>query len=187
MICGALLLAAGRSSRMEGGHKLLMPCRGKPLVAHAADAALQAGLPLLVVLGHEAAAVRAALAGRPLQFAVAEDHASGLAHSLRAGLAAAPAHWDAALVLLGDMPRIEPDLLARLAATEGVALPVWSGQRGNPVRWPRAHWPALMALRGDAGARRLLEGMVVTEVPAPSDAVLADIDTRDALEALRRS
>ncbi|GGI69967.1 4-diphosphocytidyl-2C-methyl-D-erythritol kinase [Polymorphobacter multimanifer] len=172
---------------MVGGHKLLMPWRGKALVAHAADAALAAGLPLLVVLGHQAAAVREALGNRAMSFVTAEDHVLGLAHSLGAGLRAAPEDWDAALVMLGDMPRIEPALLATLAATDGVAAPVWAGQRGNPVRWPRAHWPALLALQGDAGARHLFDGLAVTLVPAPSDAILADVDTAEALGALRRT
>jgi len=183
MTCGALLLAAGRSTRM-GTHKLLADWRGKPLVAHAADAILAAGLPLLVVLGHGSEAVRAALAGRGLRFVMAAEFAAGMAHSLRAGIAAVPESWDAVLVALGDMPRIEPDVLRRLAAASGVAVPVFAGARGNPVRWPRAHFGALMGLAGDAGARRLLGGMNVTEVAAPSDAILTDIDTPDALAAL---
>lgn len=186
MICGALLLAAGRSTRM-GAHKLLEQWQGKPLVAHAADALLSAGLPLLVVLGHHADAVRRALAGRELRFVEAADYAKGLAHSLRAGLAAVPDDWNAVLVALGDMPRIEPELLSKLAAADGVAAPIFAGQRGNPVRWPRMHFPALMALEGDQGARRLLAGQSVIEVQAPSDAILTDIDTPEALAALRQS
>lgn len=187
MTCGALLLAAGRSTRMAGSNKLLAEWHGKPLVAHAAHALLAAKLPTLVVTGHGADAVRAALAGRDVSFVQADDFALGLAHSLCAGLAAAPADWDAVLVMLGDMPRIEPGLLARLAAADGVALPVFEGRRGNPVRWPRAHWPALTALRGDEGARRLLPGLPVQEIEAPSDAILTDIDTPDALQDLRRT
>jgi molybdenum cofactor cytidylyltransferase len=172
---------------MAGAHKLLADWNGRPLVAHAADALLAAGLPTLVVTGHEADGVRAALGGRDLRFVHADDFALGLAHSLRAGLAAAPAEWDAVLVMLGDMPRIEPELLVRLAAADGVAMPVFEGRRGNPVRWPRAHWPALMALNGDEGARRLLPGLQVQEIEAPSDAISTDIDTPDALQALRET
>lgn len=171
---------------MASGHKLLMTWRDKPLVVHAAEALLAAGLPTLVVTGHRAAEVKAALAGLSLHFVETPDHALGLAHSLRAGLAAAPPDWDAALVMLADMPRLEPDLLRRLARTQSVALPVFEGRRGNPVRWPRDHWPALMMLSGDEGARRLLSGLPVTEVEAASDAIHADIDTDDALDALRR-
>jgi molybdenum cofactor cytidylyltransferase len=176
MITGALLLAAG-SARRFGSAKQAALLRGQPLVRHAARALIDAGLPVLVVTGAHQQAVHAALAGLPLAFIHAADHAQGMAHSLRAGLHAAPADWEAALVALADMPDLEPALLATLAATPGIAVPVWQGRRGNPVRWPRAHWPALMALSGDEGARRLLPGLAVTPVPAPSAAIHRDIDT----------
>ena len=186
---GAIVLAAGRSSRMGGDHKLLADWRGKPLVAHVVDAIAAAGLPPpIIVLGTRADAVRAALAGRPATYVLAADHDQGLAHSLRAGLLAVPADWDAALVCLGDMPRIDPALLARLAAARGdVAVPVWKGKRGNPVRWGRRHFAALLALAGDVGGKGLLAGLAPppTEIDASDEAIFADIDTPDALAALR--
>jgi molybdenum cofactor cytidylyltransferase len=185
---GAIILAAGRSTRMQGIHKLLAPWRGKPLVAHVADAVRDAGLPPpLVVLGARADEVRAALSGHDAEFVEARDYAEGLAHSLRAGLSAAPADWTAALICLGDMPRITPDSLAILAGTPGIAVPTWQGKRGNPVRWPRAHFAKLMTLSGDVGGKALLADLAeeITEVPMASDAVLDDIDTLAALDALR--
>ena len=186
---GAIVLAAGRSSRMGGDHKLLADWRGKPLIAHVVDAIAAAGLPPpVVVLGTRADGVRAALSGRAAMFVVAADHDLGLAHSLRAGLAAVPAAWDAALVCLGDMPRVDPALLARIIAASGdVAVPVWHGKRGNPVRWGRRHFAALLALEGDVGGKALLANLVPppTEVAAADDAIFDDIDTPDALAALR--
>jgi molybdenum cofactor cytidylyltransferase len=185
---GAIVLAAGRSTRMGGPHKLLEPWRGQPLVTHVVAAIAAAGLPPpIIVLGAEAHRMRAALAGHAAQFVVAEDYAEGLAHSLRAGLAAVPPGWDAALVCLGDMPRLDADLLARLAAAPGdVAVPVANGRRGNPVRWGRRHFAALAALTGDVGGKALLAGLATppTEVPA-SDAIFDDIDTPEALATLR--
>ncbi|KPF72355.1 hypothetical protein IP88_10120 [alpha proteobacterium AAP81b] len=186
--CGAIILAAGRSTRMGGGHKLLEAWRGLPLITHVADAVAAAGLPPpVVVLGARADDVRAALGDREANFVVAADFAEGLSRSLRAGIAAVPAEWDAALVCLADMPRIEPELLAALAAAPGdVALPVWQGKRGNPVRWSRRHFAALMGLEGDVGGKAVLaDAAELTEVAAPSDAVLDDIDTPAALAALR--
>jgi molybdenum cofactor cytidylyltransferase len=179
-ITGALLLAAGQSRRF-GSPKLLAPLHGQPLALHAARALKAAGLPILVVTGAHAPAIEAMLAGEDLAFTHAKDHAQGMAHSLKAGLAAAPPDWDAVLVMLADMPDLEPDLLRRLADTPGIAVPVHARRRGNPVRWPRSHWPLLMTLTGDEGARRLLPGLPVTEVPAPSPAIFRDIDTPDAL------
>ncbi|WP_439533951.1 nucleotidyltransferase family protein [Polymorphobacter sp.] len=180
MTTGALLLAAG-SARRFGSAKQIATLRGQPLIVHAARALLAADLPVIVVTGAHADAVATALAALPLTLVHAPDHVLGMAHSLRAGLAAAPATWDAALIALADMPDLEPALLATLAATPGIALPVWNGQRGNPVRWPRAHWPTLMTLTGDEGARRLLPGLPVTEVPAPSAAIHRDIDRPEDL------
>jgi molybdenum cofactor cytidylyltransferase len=185
---GAVILAAGRSSRMGGEHKLLAEWQGKPLVAHVADAVADAGLPPpVVVLGARGDDVRAALGDRPARYVVADDYAEGLSRSLRAGIAAVPADWSAALICLGDMPRIEPALIQALAAAAAdVALPVWNGKRGNPIRWGRQHFARLMALEGDVGGKAVLaDAVTLIEVPATSDAVLDDIDTPAALAALR--
>lgn len=177
MTVGALVLAAGSGRRMGAAGKLTADFRGKPLVAHAVDAALAAGLPVLVVLGDRADAVRAALAGREIAFTHALDHAEGMAASLRAGIAAVPLEWDALLVVLGDMPLIRPATLAALASTQGIVIPLYDGRRGNPVRWPRAHFPALAALTGDTGARALLDRHSVNLVNVDDPGILADIDT----------
>jgi molybdenum cofactor cytidylyltransferase len=65
---------------------------------------------------------------------------------------------------------------------------VRAGRRGNPVLWPRAHFPALMALTGDQGARSLLAGLDdVVEVAAGDDGIFTDIDTPDDLTSIRGS
>jgi molybdenum cofactor cytidylyltransferase len=185
---GAVILAAGLSSRMGGAHKLLEDWRGKPLIAHVADAIARAGLPPpIVVLGARGDDVRAALGDRPANFVTAADYADGLSRSLRAGIAAVPADWSAAIICLADMPRITPDLLQALATAPGdVALPVWAGKRGNPVRFGRPHFARLMTLEGDVGGKAVLaDAVMLTEVAAPDDGVLDDIDTPEALARLR--
>ncbi len=185
---GAILLAAGDSRRFGPGNKLLAPLGDRPVLRHAAEAARAAGLPLLAVLGHEAATVRAALAGLEACFVTAPDWAAGMGHSLAAGAAAAPPDWAGALILLGDMPLVPPDTLRTLAGAitgpEAVAAPVHQGRRGNPVGLGRGWFARLAALTGDRGARALLADAVVTEVPA-GPGVLADCDTPAALAAAR--
>lgn len=183
---GAILLAAGRSSRFGGAHKLLADWKGRPLVAHAANALAAAGLaPPIVVTGHEANAVREALIGHDMTFADAPDWAEGMGRSLAAGIAAVPADWDAVLVALADMPAVEPALIAALASTHGeVVVPVWDGRRGHPVRWPRAAFAHLLALTGDAGGKAVMGDFAITEIAAPSPACLLDVDTPDALANL---
>jgi molybdenum cofactor cytidylyltransferase len=188
---GAIVLAAGRSTRM-GSNKLLADLNGKPVVAHIVDSITAAGLPPpLVVLGNMADEVRAALTGRPATFVTAPDYAAGLSASLRAGIAAVPADWSAALVCLGDMPRVTPATLRALAAAATgpgvVAVPMWNDKRGNPVLWGNAHFARLATLSGDVGGKALLAeaGDALVEVAADSDGVLADIDTPEALAAMR--
>jgi CTP:molybdopterin cytidylyltransferase MocA/xanthine/CO dehydrogenase XdhC/CoxF family maturation factor len=186
-----ILLAAGASSRM-GANKLTLPFKGKPMVRHAADAALAAGLdPLIVVTGHEAAAMRDALTGAAVQFVHNAYYADGLSTSLRAGLAAVPAGCDGAMILLGDMPAVTPQIITRVIAAfdpgAGRAICVATaadGRRGHPVLWGQQFFPEICALSGDQGARALMEAhsSCIAEVDAGSDAPLIDIDTPEALK-----
>ena len=191
----ALVMAAGRSTRMGGANKLLTDVEGVAMVARAVDAALASrARPIIVVTGHDAARVGAALAGRPVTLVENPAHASGMASSLKAGIAALPADIDGALVCLADMPRVGPQTLDRLIAAfnplEGraICVPAFEGKRGNPVLWARRFFPAMAALAGDVGARHLIgeHAELVAEVPMGDDSVLVDIDTPDALALYRQ-
>jgi molybdenum cofactor cytidylyltransferase len=189
-----LVLAGGRSSRMGPGHnKLLAELDGKPLIAHAVDAALAAGLHAVwVATGHEAEQVRAALGGRRLAFAHNPKFASGLASTLRAGLLAIGREYDAVAVLLGDMPHVRADDVRRLVAAfehsgrRAICVPECEGRRGNPVLWPASEHAALLALTGDVGGRELLRARQaqLVHVPIEHTGVLLDIDTQSELEAV---
>ena len=196
----AILLAAGRSARFaaSGGQeatKLAALVAGKPLARYAAEAALASSArPVVVVTGHAREAVEAALHGLPLRFVDNPAFASGLASSLKAGLAALPAEIGGAVVRLADMPAVAPALIDRLAAAFAAApdalaaIPLAEGRRGNPVLLTRALFPAVAALEGDEGARCLLAGLPserVVEIPTDDDGATLDIDTPDALAAAR--
>ena len=108
MRIAGLVLAGGRSSRMAPRNKLLETVGGEPMVRHVAATALAGGAqPVIVVTGHEAAAVAAALRGLAVTIVANPDYADGLSTSLRAGLRALPQGIDGALILLGDMPEVE--------------------------------------------------------------------------------
>jgi molybdenum cofactor cytidylyltransferase len=178
---------------MGGPNKLLQDYAGEPLVRHAAKAALASGAdPVLVVTGHQDAAVRQALAGLALGFVHNPAFAEGLSTSLKTGVGALPQGVEAAAIVLGDMPLVGAELIGALAmallAQEGAiaAVPVLKGEWGNPVVLSRALFPAVSSLSGDAGARRLLQGRQgeVVEVPVSDDAVALDVDTPDALREL---
>lgn len=190
----ALILAAGKSSRMQGPNKLLMDVGGKPMVAHIVDAALESSArPVIVVTGNAEAEIRAALSGRAVTFVHNPDYADGLSTSLRTGLRALPDEADGALVCLGDMPDIRAAHLDRLIAAfdpeEGrtICVPIVAGKRGNPVLWGRDWFAAMMDVKGDTGAKHLIgeNADAVCEVPMPDDAALRDIDTQAELDARR--
>lgn len=191
----AIILAAGRSTRMGGPNKLLAELGGKPLVRTVTEQALASKANgVIVVTGHQAELVEKALSGLKVKFVRNPDFAEGLASSVKAGIAAVPANADGAVVCLGDMPLISSDLIDRLieafAPDTGnlIAVPVSDGRRGNPVLWSRRFFTELMTLDGDIGARHLIarHSEAVAEVPVEGFGAFLDIDTPQALADARR-
>jgi molybdenum cofactor cytidylyltransferase len=185
----AVVLAAGRSTRFGGPNKLLADYGGEPMVRRAVRAAVESGAAeTVVVTGHMAEAVEAALAGLPVRFVRNPDFAEGQSTSVRAGVSAVSETCEAAVVLLGDMPRVDAALVDKViaayrpAAGALVVVPTDEGRRGNPVLWSRRFFRDLAALTGDTGARQLISAnpeAVVTVDCGP--AVRIDVDTPDAL------
>ena len=188
----AIVLAAGRSTRMGAGNKLVADIAGTPMVRHAVEAALGSrARPVIVVVGHQADAVRAALAGLDIVIVENPDFATGLASSLKAGIRALASDCAGTLILLGDMPLIAPAHLDRLIAAfapDAIVVPTHQGKRGNPVLWSATHFAQMLQLDGDSGARRLMAAHAdqVREIDLATDAIFADVDTPDALAKLRK-
>ncbi len=197
----AVVLAAGRSSRFLAGGggeetKLLAKIEGKPIIAHVVGAALASrARPIVVVVGHAGEAVAAALAGFAATIAVNPDFETGIASSLRVGLASIPADVEGAVVLLGDMPNIAPRLIDELIhalearPTLRAVVPIRQGVRGNPVLLGRILFKEAMRLVGDEGARRLLAAFPdgdIAEITTMTD-VFCDVDAPDDLAAAHLS
>jgi molybdenum cofactor cytidylyltransferase len=189
----AIVLAAGQSRRM-GSNKLLADLGGLPMIRKSVEAVLASqARPVIVVTGHEAGQLRAALAGLDVIFIDNPDFAKGLSTSLRAGLAAVPESADGTVVCLGDMPLVGGPQIDKLisafspAEHRTIIVPVHGGERGNPVLWGRQHFIRMAMLEGDRGARQLIDASPdeVTEVAMRSDTVLADFDTPESLARLK--
>ncbi len=194
----AVVMAAGRASRFGAGpddSKVLALLDGQPLVRHVVDTARASrAAAIVVVTGQAAARVEAALADRPVTLAHNPNYASGMASSVKAGIAALPADIDGALILLADMPRVTVATLdALIAAFVGATsppdavTPMHGGQPGNPVLIGRALFAEVARLDGDAGARKLLAAPrgAVLACPVDDAGVMIDVDTRAALRALQ--
>jgi molybdenum cofactor cytidylyltransferase len=198
---GAVILAAGGSSRFRAGGgsdptKLVAKLDGKPIVRRVVETALAAkARPVVIVTGYARDSVEAAVAGLDVGVAFNPKFASGLASSLSVGLSAVPHDVAGAIVLLGDMPRIEPRLIdalidAFLTHNDALAaIPLREGRRGNPVLLGRRLFERAMRLTGDEGARRLigaLSASELVEVDAPDMGVTFDIDTPEDLADAQR-
>jgi len=186
----ALVLAAGRSTRMGPVNKLLAPLGGRAMVRAVVDALAGSSVrSVVVVTGHEADRVEEALVGTGAHLVHNPEYRQGLSGSIRAGLAALPESTEAAVICLGDMPLVTSAHIDRLAAAfdpvEGreICVPVFESKRGNPVLFARRFFDEIARVRGDVGARHLIGEYeeYVCEVAMDDHAVLVDVDSPAAL------
>jgi len=189
----AIVLAAGQGTRFGEEPKLLARFEGKPLVRWVAEAAVgSSARPVIAVTGHRAEDVEVVVRDLPVRAIRNPAFADGLAGSLKAGFSALPPEARAAIVLLADMPLVTAhmidDLVSAWLEKRPVALvPTVDGRRGNPVVLSRGLEEPIRGLAGDAGAASILRGHPdVREWPTANRAFLQDVDTTDALKALRR-
>ncbi len=177
---GGLVLAAGAGTRFGEGTKQLAPLHGRPLLEHALAAV--AGLtPRVVVLGHAAEEILAVADLQGATPVVAADWAEGQSASLRAGVAAL-GDVDAAVVVLGDQPRITRAAVDAIAAVAPPARATYGGRPGHPVLLDRALLDRAGELRGDTGFRDLLRDVGGVEIGGLADPV--DVDTPEELGRL---
>jgi CTP:molybdopterin cytidylyltransferase MocA len=181
---GAIVLAAGSSSRMPVSQKLLLDIDGTPMVRHVVEAASEGGCHQTVVV-YSSDDVRHAVDGQ-VEVVYNPDAKTGMASSLKMGLKALRPEIEAAVVMLGDQPLVGGRTIATLLRSwrrEGsrpaVAVAQDKGGWSPPVVLSRELWDQLFALKGDAGARQVLQGRpeLLDVVPAPGRP--DDIDTPD--------
>ncbi|MSP51407.1 MAG: 4-diphosphocytidyl-2C-methyl-D-erythritol kinase [Alphaproteobacteria bacterium] len=191
----AIVLAAGQSRRMGSDNKLVADIGGVPMVRRSVESILGTDArPVLIVTGHQADRIKAALQGLGVTFVDNPRYGEGLSSSLAAGIEALPTGSAATLVCLADMPEIKPHHLNRLIESfkpsEGrtICVPTRRGKRGNPVLWGADYFNELKQVSGDVGARHLIGEYAdqVYEVVMDDDAIFLDLDTPDALESFRR-
>ena len=188
----AIVLAAGESRRF-GSPKQLLPWGEATLLEHVVDTVLESSVEdTLVVLGYRAEQIGAPLRDRPVRSVINEDWQRGLSSSVKAGLQALPARYEACLFLLGDQPSVTTELinsmLKRYRRTLApIVAPSFRGWRGNPVLFSRSVFPELLVLKGDQGGREVIlrHQDEVEMVEVEQENVFLDIDTRADYEGAR--
>ncbi|HVU68031.1 MAG TPA: nucleotidyltransferase family protein [Ktedonobacteraceae bacterium] len=205
MHTAAIILAAGTSSRMsDGRNKLLLPLQQRPVLAHVIAAALGSrARPVVLVLGHQAEEVRAHLQLGELTGTVrivenpafADGQSTSMQAGLRALLTDQPARELAGVIfLLGDQPMISANLidgLIDLHTTSGkrIVLPLYAGQRGNPVLFSLDLAPELLQVSGDEGGRSVLKRhpQDIATLAVGEEMLNADVDTWEAYQRVLAS
>ena len=187
MIAGLVLAAGG--ARRFGAPKQLAELGGRPLLEHVL--ASMSSVPLdrtIVVLGAHAEEILAGVDLHGAEPVLCPDWQEGQGRSLRAGLLAA-GEAEAVVVALGDQPLLSARAIARVLAARGpgadAVRAAYDGRPGHPIVLERALFPRLATLGGDAGARDVLAGASVREIPCDGLGRPDDVDTPEQLEVVR--
>lgn len=189
----AIVLAAGKASRMgsAGAHKLLSEFDGVPLVRRTAQVALDSKVgPVVLVTGHRAPEIAAALEDMPIRLLHNPDFGTGMASSLITGVTSAMSvDAAAAMIVLADMPSVTSAHIAQMAdifcRQDGPAIvrAHGAGRNGNPVILPRALFGQILQLRGDVGARDIIEASHLPVIPVDIGSA-ASIDVNTAADVV---
>lgn len=186
MKVGAIVLAAGGSSRM-GSPKQLLPYRGKSLIRRAAETATESDCDrVVVVIGNQAPLMRRELEDLTVSIVENRDWLSGISSSIRVGLdELLKDELDGVVMMLCDQPFVTADVLNKLIETDRpIVASSYEGTLGVPAFFSRELLNELTALTGDQGARRIIlnHPELVAAVPFSQGAV--DVDTPEAYSSL---
>jgi molybdenum cofactor cytidylyltransferase len=189
----AVVLAAGLSRRMGQHSKLLLSVAGEPMIRQTVKNVL--GLhpvETIVVTGHRAEDIKAAVADLPVRPVFNADYAQGQQSSVAAGVRALRAKCDVVMVMLGDQPLVTAAHLRALVEAVGglgpksIAVPYHRGQRGNPVLFAARHIPAIAGGELNVGCRKLIKRYPdeVARIECEEDVFTRDCDTREDYDRL---
>ena len=189
-----IVLAAGKGSRFLGtDHKLAQSLGTLSVLGTTLRQAIASTLPVVVVTTEALADVaRRSIAARDVvlvpEVGTTGQTALGMGYSIAVGVGARPdaGGW---LILPGDMPRVQPETLQRVArelAAHAVVFAQYKGRRGHPVGFSGELYSELIALTGDEGARRVIARYPAFALNVDDPGVLVDVDTVADLDSLRR-
>jgi molybdenum cofactor cytidylyltransferase len=190
----AVVLAAGESRRM-GVPKMALPWGQRTVIGQVVSVIQQAGLgEIIVVTGGARAAVGEALQGEAVQLVHNERYATGaMLSSVQTGLVAAmPGIAQAALIVLGDQPQIQADVVRQLLrrwreTRSAIVIPSYQMRRGHPWLLPRSLWQEVMKLHAGQTLRDFLNASRdrIDYQAVENDSILQDLDTPDEYERQR--
>jgi len=177
-----------------GKPKQTLPLNGVPMLEMVLETLRRSSVGrVVVVLGANAAVVRKRVKFADELVVVNPRFAEGMSSSLRLGLEHAGPEADAVIIALGDQPFVRTRTIDKLVeayerSRAHIVIPTYHGARGNPVLFDRSVFPQIGRIRGDIGAKPVVQRNAgdVLEVEVPDGGVLVDIDTPADLMEVRR-
>lgn len=183
---GAIVLAAGLSTRM-GEPKVLLPWgEKKTIIEHIVEQLINSRVDhIVVVTGHKSKEVKQALGDLGVEVVFNRGYKSGeMLSSLKAGLRAMPDNIAAAMVTLGDQPRIQPRVIYQILAAYSrgkgeIIAPSFEMRRGHPILISRKFWQEILSLPRDQAPRDVINAHSehIHYINVNTDSVLRDVDT----------
>ncbi|MCH8012045.1 MAG: nucleotidyltransferase family protein [Candidatus Marinimicrobia bacterium] len=186
MKIGAVILAAGDSSRMEHTNKLLLPISGRPMIYRIASSVITAGFtPIHVVIGSKSHQIQTVIKSQKIKTVMNKQWRTGIAGSIIAGVKSLPQTINGVAIIHGDMPLLVPYTLKKMMlafeTTQGekIIYPIFESQQGNPVLFPKSFFPHIFNISGDNGCKSILKTHPdkIFGVEIDSEEVLLDCDT----------
>ena len=182
----AILLGAGESKRM-GMNKLALPWGRKTVFERCLRALLQSKVnEIVVVLSAKTREMRSLLESAGVKVVMNPFSKKGMSTSIRSGVRAVDPGSEGILIALGDHPflksRTIDALMGAFVRGKGmIVIPRFQGKKGHPVIFHRSYQKELLNLKGDVGARSVIERHPeeVWVVDVRSEGVVRDIDTQD--------
>ncbi|MCH8321530.1 MAG: nucleotidyltransferase family protein [Proteobacteria bacterium] len=187
----AIVLASGVSKRFGPGNKLIMSLSGKSIIEKTVERLEQSNIDeITTVIGYQGQLVRRALKNHNTTFIENPDYSKGMGTSIHAGILSLERDVEAALIVLGDMPFVDPEtvnLLLRAHENKNeklIFVPTYNGKRGNPVLWDKALFPELLSLKPGHGGNKIMKECpkFVQEINIYDDGILVDIDLHKDLK-----
>ena len=187
-----IILAAGQSKRMKEINKLLININNKIMIKNIIDNAIKSNATdNIIVLGHENEKVEKII-GNNIIVSINPNYKKGLSTSLKNGISALPEDCDAAIIILGDMPKISFNLINSLIKkfdpenNINIVTPSYQGKRGNPILIGRKFFPDILNLKGDVGAKSIISNHEneLFDIPQKDSSALIDIDTKTDLKKI---
>ena len=178
-----ILLAAGQSKRMSGENKLIKNVKGIPLIKCALNNILKSSVDeTVIVLGYQSEIIEKLIdKNDKIKFVFNADFETGMASSIKKGVENLSKKTDAFFISLGDMPSINYntyDQLIKYKKNQKIIVPIFKGQKGNPLLFPKSFEKIMLSIQGDHGAKKILENnkKQILNIEINDPGIIKDID-----------